>query len=180
MDLPLVVTFPVVAVVVAVVLAVLAGAAAVTLGVALSRTRRDQQALARELASGRAEQAALRARLDGPAVQAPAAQAAGSPAQEISDFVITTLPGGAGDPPPGVEAPAGRSFVTVAAGESLVRAATLVQGLRRALAAESRNRIRFEMTREVKRARKQRRRDLRAARRRPRASQAGPLEEDAA
>jgi type II secretory pathway pseudopilin PulG len=176
MDLPLVVTL----LVVAVVLAVLAGAAAVTLGVVLSRTRRDQQALARELAAGRAEQATLRARLDGLAVHAPVAHAAAPPAEDVSDFVITTLPGGAGEPLTGEEPLPGRSFVTVAAGESLVRAATLVQGLRRALAAESRNRIRFEMAREVKRARKQRRRDLRDARRRPRAAPVGPLEEDAA
>ena len=36
-------------------------------------------------------------------------------------------------------------------------------GLRRALSAESRNRIRFEFRREVKRSRKQRRADLKAA-----------------
>jgi hypothetical protein len=176
MDLPLVVTF----LVVAVVLAVLAGAAAVALAVVLSRTRRDQQALARELASGRAEQDALRTRLEALAGHAPVPPAAGPPVQDVSDFVITTLPGGAREPLPADEPMPARSFVTVAAGESLVRAASLVQGLRRALAAESRHRIRFEMTREVKRVRKQRRRDLRDARRRPRASAVGPLEGDAA
>jgi hypothetical protein len=179
-DLPVVVTL----LVVAVVLAVVAGAAAVALGVALSRTRRDQQALAEQLASGRAEQAALRARIDGLAVARPAGPVAGTSAHDATDFVITTLPGnpgGSGVPLAGVDERAwDRSFVTVAAGESLVRAATLVQGLRRALSAESRNRIRFEMAREVKRARKQRRRDLRDARRRPATSSVRPLEEDAA
>ncbi len=49
--------------------------------------------------------------------------------------------------------------------ESVVQAASLVAGLRRALAPETRNRIRFEMRQEVKRARRQRRADLRQARR---------------
>ena len=47
-----------------------------------------------------------------------------------------------------------------------MRAASLAHGVRRALDPETRNRIRFEMRREVKRARKQRRADIREARRR--------------
>ena len=42
---------------------------------------------------------------------------------------------------------------------------SLGYGVRRALSAENRNRIRFEMRREVKRARRQRRRDLKEAKR---------------
>ncbi len=49
--------------------------------------------------------------------------------------------------------------------ETVVQAAALAAGLRRPISPESRNRIRFEMRREVKRARKQRRADLREARR---------------
>lgn len=48
-------------------------------------------------------------------------------------------------------------------GEPLVRTVSLLHGLRRALSAESRNRIRFAMRQEVRRARKQRRRDMKAA-----------------
>ena len=56
-------------------------------------------------------------------------------------------------------------FVDTLLRESLVRTASLAAGLRRALSPEVRNRIRFEMRREVKRSRKQRKADLRRARR---------------
>ena len=56
-------------------------------------------------------------------------------------------------------------FADLVLRETVVKAASLTHGLRRALAPEVRNRIRFEMGREVKRARKQRRADLKAARR---------------
>lgn len=49
--------------------------------------------------------------------------------------------------------------------ETAVRAVGVSAGLRRALAPETRNRIRFEMKQEVKRSRKQRKADLRIARR---------------
>ncbi|UUZ59358.1 hypothetical protein [Nocardioides sp. B-3] len=57
----------------------------------------------------------------------------------------------------------GRLFADIVARESVVKAAGLAHGLRRALSAENRNRIRFEMKREVKRSRKQRRAHLKAA-----------------
>ncbi len=66
--------------------------------------------------------------------------------------------------PTGTALTAGR-FASVAVGESLVRVLSLGYGVRRALSAENRNRIRFEMRREVKRARRQRRRDLKEAKR---------------
>ena len=47
--------------------------------------------------------------------------------------------------------------------ESVIRLGSLGHGVRRALSAETRNRIRFEMKREVKRARKQRRAEQREA-----------------
>lgn len=48
-------------------------------------------------------------------------------------------------------------------GEPLVKVAAFGHGVRRALRAESRNRIRFAMRQEVRRARRQRRRDMKAA-----------------
>lgn len=48
-------------------------------------------------------------------------------------------------------------------GEPLVKVAAFGHGVRRALSAESRNRIRFAMRQEVRRSRKQRRRDMKAA-----------------
>lgn len=57
----------------------------------------------------------------------------------------------------------GALFADIVARESVLKAAGLAHGLRRALSAETRNRIRFEMKREVKRSRKQRRADLKSA-----------------
>lgn len=59
----------------------------------------------------------------------------------------------------------GPQFVDMMLRESLVRTASIAAGLRRALAPEVRNRIRFEMKREVKRSRKQRKVDMKQARR---------------
>jgi hypothetical protein len=57
----------------------------------------------------------------------------------------------------------GALFADIVAREGVIKAAGLAHGLRRALAPETRNRIRFEMRREVKRSRRQRRVDLKAA-----------------
>ena len=65
--------------------------------------------------------------------------------------------------PPPVDA---RQFASAALGESVVRLVSLGYGVRRALSAENRNRIAFEMRREVRRSRKDRRRELRDLRRR--------------
>jgi hypothetical protein len=83
-----------------------------------------------------------------------------------TEYVITHL----GEPE---EEPAVEPAPTVAPGlfadlvlrETVVQTASLFHGVRRALAPETRNRIRFEMRREVKRSRKQRRADIREARR---------------
>ena len=56
-----------------------------------------------------------------------------------------------------------RMFADLVLRESVVRGATLVAGVRRALAPETRNRIRFEYKREVKRSRKHRREETREA-----------------
>jgi hypothetical protein len=96
---------------------------------------------------------------------------------EPPEYVITHL--GEVKPEPEVETVptvAPGMFADIVLRESVVQAASLFHGVRRALAPETRNRIRFEMRREVKRSRKQRRADLRAARREWEARQRSNLE----
>jgi hypothetical protein len=141
--------------------------------VALLATRAGRRRWRAELDAARADVEALTARLN--AIDSTRAHA--EPPAPTQQFVITSLPDGPSplhmtDPAPTA---AGRDtnrgsltagqFATVAVGESLVRLASLGYGVRRALSAENRNRIRFEMRREVKRARRQRRRDLKEAKR---------------
>src|SRR5206468_817921 len=64
-----------------------------------------------------------------------------------------------------------RLVLSATLGEPLVKVVALGHGLTRALSAESRNKIRFEMRREVRRARKQRRRDMKEAWRQRRGEQ---------
>jgi hypothetical protein len=80
-----------------------------------------------------------------------------------------------GDAPPVVGRIDGKLFADIVARESAIKAVGLAHGLRRALAPEVRNRIRFEMKREVLRARKQRRADLKAALREFRARERADL-----
>ncbi len=116
---------------------------------------------AEELELARAESARLQAQVD------DIERRLSTPVSvEEHEYVITRL----GDDVPGEPAEAapmvpGPLFADLVLRESVVQAASLASGLRRALAPETRNRIRFEMRREVKRARKQRRADLRQARR---------------
>ena len=80
------------------------------------------------------------------------------------DYVITRI----GEPEPEPEAVptvAAPVFADIVLRESVVQTASLFHGLRRALAPETRNRIRFHMRQEVKRSRKQRRIELREVRR---------------
>jgi hypothetical protein len=109
------------------------------------------------------------------------------PAPDAS-FVITDLGLERSASPDPVAEPAPRLepalFADLVLRETVVKAASLAHGVRRALDAETRNRIRFEMKREVKRARKQRRADTREARReweaRQRATRRNEDEDDAA
>jgi hypothetical protein len=123
--------------------------------------RRVRIRTAEELLLARAEAAALRAQVE------DIERRLSTPVTtEEHEYVITRL----GDEPsvePQEPAPTvpGPLFADLVLRESVVQAASLASGLRRALAPETRNRIRFEMKREVKRARKQRRADLRQARR---------------
>ena len=137
---------------------------------------RARRRLADELAASREEVAAVQHRIDGLArkVDPPARR-------EPQEFVITTA-GVPEEATPAVPAgpdrrPTAREFASVALGESLVTVVSFGWGVRRALSPENRNRIAFEMRREVRRHRKQRRRDLKEAKRLLRAQ---ALDEDAA
>ncbi|MFC7497311.1 MULTISPECIES: hypothetical protein [unclassified Nocardioides] len=132
--------------------------AALVLGVALVRAR---SATERELATARAETAALRAQLDEIERRIARPQPRATPETE---FVITNL--GEREPEPEAAPQIGGAlFADLVLRETVVKAAGFAYGVRRALDPEARNRIRFEMKREVRRARKQRKVDTREARR---------------
>lgn len=146
--------------------AALGGTAAlllVLLGVALATVMVGRRARAREqaaLAAARADVEALRER-----VEELSSELATSRATELAavpaEYLITT----AGDPVEGnVLAVPDRVALSVTLGEPLVKIAAFGYGLRKALSPETRNRIAFEMRREVKRARKERRRAARRTR----------------
>ena len=127
----------------------------------------------RELAETRREAAELRSRIDGLAEQMAEQKVAPDP----TEYVITAI---GSEPDPGLvpERIDGRLFADIVLREAVVRTASLAHGVRRALAPETRNRIRFEMRREVKRSRRQRRADLKAARRDWEARQRAGSEQD--
>jgi hypothetical protein len=114
----------------------------------------------RELASARAETAALRERLDRLTEQL---ERQSDTMIRVDDpaYVITD----AGSPPLEPNVP-DRVVLSATVGEPLVKVVAFGHGVRRALSAESRNKIRFEVRREVRRARKQRRREMKEAWRR--------------
>ena len=99
-------------------------------------------------------------------------------AAPVVDYVITGLGHedeqavGRTTLPADIDAPL---FADLVLREGVVKAASYAHGLRRALAPETRNRIRFQMRQEVRRSRKQRRDDLKAAQRDLRARQRGNL-----
>lgn len=122
---------------------------------------------ARALVASRAEVAALNARVNLLSEQMELSRvvAAASPVVPQSAYVITTAGGTGSDDSSGAEPLANRVVLSATVGEPLVKLLALGYGVRRALAPQTRNRIAFEMRREVKRSRKQRKRDLRASRR---------------
>jgi len=156
--------------------------------VALRASRRERHRLAAQVEAAHADVDALRQRVE----QLSRRLAEADPAltgREAREFVITSLPDGSlrgtlaaaeHDPEDEPTPLSAGQFASVALGESLVRVLSLGYGVRRALSAENRNRIRFEMRREVKRSRRQRRRDLKEAKRHLRADQRADLTEDAA
>jgi hypothetical protein len=133
-------------------------------------------------AASRTEVEALRERLD----QLEAVLAEEQPAEpEPSlhapvEFVITDLGTRSRLEPDPESVPLdGAAFADIVLKETVVKAASLAHGLRRGLAPATRNRIRFEMKQEVRRARKQRRADLKAAQRDLHARQRTALTEEA-
>lgn len=147
----------------ALVLAVLVTLAGVLAALLLKERARSREALAKT----QTEAADLRARVDALAARATAQERA---RREPEEFVITHL--GEPDPEDDFANPAagnqgridGKLFVDLVVRESVVKAAALTHGVRRALAPEVRNRIRFEMKREIKRARRSRKDEFRQVR----------------
>ena len=151
------------------ILAAAAGAAAMLLLVVVvltvTRRRRSWHDLEAMLAAAQQESDALRQRLDEltarPAVPQQRTES-GRRAPEQADFVITHVgepdlePAGPSEAVPVPD----RLVLSATLGEPLVKVAAFSHGVRRALSAESRNRIWFEMRREV-RASRRRRRQLR-------------------
>ena len=151
---------------------------AVVLGVALQRAR---SRTARALAEARSETAALRVQVD--ALEERVVRADPPRPAPPTEFVITRL----GDDVPAPDQaepglapePVGAAlFADLVLRETVVKAASLAHGVRRVLDPETRNRIRFEMRRELKRARKQRRVDTREARREWEARQRSRIREE--
>jgi hypothetical protein len=124
-----------------------------------------------------ADLAELRRRLDLLEHRAAGMPAAALPLAAPVEFVITDL--GQEQPPPEPVRLDGPAFADLVVKEAVVKAASLAHGVRRGLAPATRNRIRFEMKQEVRRARKQRRADLKAAQRDLRARQRAALVEEA-
>lgn len=144
------------------------------LAVALDRVRRRS---ARAVEQNDADTAFLRARVEDIERRLVASEGATTPVGMDEEYVITRL---GAEPSPSRAAPPvpGPLFTDMVLRESVVQAASMAAGLRRALAPEIRHRIRFEMKREVKRARKQRRIDLRKARRESAARQRAAVDLD--
>ena len=136
--------------------------------VALLRVRAHARRTASELD-------VLRARLDDLEHPSPSPAAAAPPAAPV-EFVITDL--GQDEPQPEPAHLDGPAFADVVLRETVVKAASLAHGVRRGLAPANRNRIRFEMKQEVRRARKQRRADLKSAQRDLHARQRASLAPD--
>lgn len=134
----------------------------VLLGVMVSGRRRVRQALA----ASQADVETLAARLH--EIELSRAAAATLPVVHHTDYLITTAGVPTDEPPPLPN----RVVLSATLGEPLVKVVAFGYGLRRALSPETRNRIGFEMRREVKRARKQRRRDSKRDTRR------GPVEDE--
>jgi hypothetical protein len=141
---------------VALLLLLAVAALASTLSARRSRSREEA------LAAALAELDQLRERVQHLDTELSASRDQASAVPESTDYVITTA---------GEHAPVGhlpqvpeRAVLSVTVGEPLVKVAAFAYGLRKALSPETRNRIAFEMRREVKRARKERRKAARRAR----------------
>ena len=149
-------------------------AVAVLVLVLVSANRRA--AAERETAArAREDVAALTARLDRLAGEVESSRRQREAAEETG-YLITDA--GIRRVEPEVEHAPTRIVVSGPLGEGVVRGLSVVHGLRTALRPANRNRIAFEMKQEVRRARKQRRLEIREARRLVREQQRAHLSED--
>jgi hypothetical protein len=147
------------------------GVVCLALVVALVRLRATASRVSTELE-------AMRQRLDGLEDRVTETRpAAATTVTAPVEFVITDL--GREEPPTEPVRLDGPSFADIVLKETVVKAASFAHGVRRGLAPATRNRIRFEMKQEVRRSRKQRRTDLKAARRDLHARQRAALAEEA-
>ncbi|RNL64124.1 hypothetical protein EFK50_06170 [Nocardioides marmoriginsengisoli] len=144
------------------ILSALGGAVSALLVVALisvarrrSRGRADLEAM---LDAAHRESDDLRAQLDD--LVAPGSVAPRS-APASPTYVITDAGSGPVEPAEEPVPVPDRLVLSATLGAPLVKAAAFTHGLRRAFSAESRNRIWFEMRREVRSSRKRRRRQVR-------------------
>lgn len=150
-----------------------AAALVVALGALLLAVRAQRRAVrAESLAESLAERLDA---LEAPAVRPP------RPASddEVDAFVITEV----GASHAHAAAPVahdidGRLFADIVARETVVKAASWTAGLRRALAPESRNRIRFAVRQETRRAGRDRRSEMKQALREFRARERADLRSD--
>jgi hypothetical protein len=126
----------------------------------------------------RTELGRLREQLEELGLRRPSSTGVTRPVAEPVEFVITDLGSQASQPPTPVQLD-GAAFADTVLRESVVKAISLAHGLRRGLGPATRNRIRFEMKQEVRRARKQRRADLKAAQRELHVRQRAALTEEA-
>jgi len=132
----------------------------IVLACVLALVLRSLASSRRALVAALAETAELRERLDR---LAQVLERQSSTMIRVDDpaYVITD----AGEPAREPNVP-DRVVLSATMGEPLVKAVAFGHGLRRALSAESRNKIWFEVRREVRRTRKQRRREMKLAWRR--------------
>ncbi len=151
-----------------------AGAALVLLGTVLLLLLRGRAESRRELAAARAETEGLRTRLDALSQRLEETSSA-MVTREEATYVITDA--GTTDATPNV---ADSVVLSATLGEPLVKVVAFGHGLRRALSAESRNRIWFEMRSEVRASRKRRRREIKEHLRRTRAAERTDGETEAA
>lgn len=100
----------------------------------------------------------------------PAASTRSEVDADTTTYLITHLET-VGDETPVARPIDGRLFTDIVARETVVKAASWTHGLRRALSAENRNRIRFEVRRETRRAGRDRRAETKQALREFRARQ---------
>jgi hypothetical protein len=131
---------------------------------------RSRAAARRALATSHAETELLRQRLE--ALEERLDSTSASLSDTRDSYLITDA--GLEKPQPNVP---DRVVLSATFGEPLVKVVAFGHGLARALSPESRNRIWFEMKREVRRARKQRRRETKEAWRAMRADQRAAADE---